>query len=60
MSLSLDKVSTFSCLSVRCFKISKLVSFIYDLGTFQITVFVLGPRASESVHESIRVGSLVS
>ena len=55
MSLSLDKVQTFSCLSGRYFKLSKMFSFTYDLGTFQIGVFVLGPRASKS--ESLRVGS---
>lgn len=55
--LCLYKVPTFSCLSGKCFKISKLVSFTYDLGTFQIHVFVLGSSASKSVHESLRVGS---
>ena len=59
VSLSLERVPTVSCLTGRYLKINKLVSFTYGLSAFQTAVFVLGPRASVSVCEPLRVGSLV-
>lgn len=44
-----ERVPTGSCHSSSHFKISKWVSFTYDLDAFQPIGFVLGPRVDESL-----------
>lgn len=53
VSLSLERVPTFSCLTGRYFKNNKLVSFTYGISAFQTDGFVLSPRASVPVCEPL-------
>lgn len=56
MSSLLERVPAVSCLSIRCFKISKCVSFTYGLGSLQTDVFALDPRVNESPCNPLRIG----
>lgn len=51
---SLKRVSTVSCTSSRCFKISKWIVFTYTLGTFQTAAFVLGTEMIENTWKSFK------
>ena len=41
------------CPSSRCSKISKYISFTYNLGTFQTAAFAFGPSMSEPVYDPL-------
>lgn len=59
VSPSMENFPVISCLSCRCLKISKLISFTYGPGTFQIGVLHWLPRTVECVQEPFMRGFFV-